>query len=95
MNLNRCERCGSFFASKNSVCPNCQSKDEHEINYLKTFLSEADSSVTVESLAESTGVSLKNVNRYLQDKKLHATFSDLGLSFDEPIIDNIDLEMLR
>ena len=43
MNLNRCERCGSFFASKNSVCPNCQSKDEHEINHLKTFLSEADS----------------------------------------------------
>ncbi len=40
MNLNRCERCGSFFASKNSVCPNCQSKDEHEINHLKTFLSE-------------------------------------------------------
>ena len=63
MNLNRCERCGSFFASKNSVCPNCQSKDEHEINHLKTFLSEADSSVTVESLAESTGVSLKNVNK--------------------------------
>ena len=71
MNLNRCERCGSFFASKNSVCPNCQSKDEHEINHLKTFLSEADSSVTVESLAESTGVSLKNVNRFLQDKNIH------------------------
>ena len=70
MNLNRCERCGSFFASKNSVCPNCQSKDEHEINHLKTFLSESDSSVTVESLAESTGVSLKNVNRFLQDKNV-------------------------
>ena len=49
MNLNKCERCGCFFATQNSVCPNCQSKDESDINQLKTFLSEADSSVTVES----------------------------------------------
>ena len=82
MNLNRCERCGSFFASKNSVCPNCQSKDEHEINHLKTFLSEADSSVTVESLAESTGVSLKNVN---------STLTNLGLNSETNKIHNISL----
>lgn len=82
MNLNRCERCGSFFASKNSVCPNCQSKDEHEINHLKTFLSEADSSVTVESLAESTGVSLKNV---------YTTLTNLGLNSEANKIHNISL----
>lgn len=82
MNLNRCERCGSFFASKNSVCPNCQSKDEHEINHLKTFLSEADSSVTVESLAESTGVSLKNV---------YTTLTNLGLNSETNKIHNISL----
>ncbi len=95
MNLNKCERCGCFFASKNAVCPNCQAKDAQDINCLKRFLSEQESTVSVEGLAYGSGVSLKNVNRYLQDKKLHATFSDLGLSFDEPIIDNIDLEMLR
>ena len=91
MNLNRCERCGSFFASKNSVCPNCQSKDEHEIIHLNVFLSESDSSVTVESLAESTGVSLKNVNRFLQDKNVYTTLTNLGLNSETNKIHNISL----
>lgn len=80
MNLNKCERCGSFFVSKNSVCPNCESKDQNEINQLKNFLSEADSAVTVEALAESTGVSLKNVNRFLQNKDVYTTLTNLGLN---------------
>ena len=91
MNLNRCERCGCFFASKNSVCPNCQSKDESEINHLKAFLSEADSAVTVESLAESTGVSLKNVNRFLQDKNVYTTLTNLGLNSETNKMHNISL----
>ena len=66
MNLNRCERCGSFFASKNSVCPNCQSK-------------------------ESTGVSLKNVNRFLQDKNVYTTLTNLGLNSETNKIHNISL----
>lgn len=80
MNLNKCERCGCFFASKNSVCPNCVSKDENDINQLKRFLNDADTSITVESLAYSTGVSLKNVNRLLKNKNLHNTLSNLGLN---------------
>ena len=68
MNLNRCERCGSFFASKNSVCPNCQSKDEHEINHLKTF-----------------------VNRFLQDKNVYTTLTNLGLNSEANKIHNISL----
>lgn len=89
MNLNKCERCGCFFASKNSVCPNCQSKDESDISHLKHFLSESDSVVTTESLSMSTGVSLKNVNRFLQDKDLYATFTKLGLNPESNI--NISL----
>lgn len=91
MNLNKCERCGCFFATQNSVCPNCQSKDESDINQLKTFLSEADSSVTVESLAISTGISLKNVNRFLQNKDVCATLTNLGLSSETSKLHNISL----
>ena len=91
MNLNKCERCGCFFATQNSVCPNCQSKDESNINQLKTFLSEADSSVTVESLAISTGISLKNVNRFLQNKDVYATLTNLGLSSETSKLHNISL----
>lgn len=93
MNLNKCERCGCFFASKSSVCPNCESKDENDINQLKNFLTEADSSVTVESLACSTGISLKNVNRFLKDKNLYATLTNLGLDSQGGTNNNIKISL--
>jgi hypothetical protein len=80
MNLNKCERCGCFFASKDCVCPNCRAKDENDINQLKNFLTDSDNSVSVETLSSETGVSLKNVNRYLQDKDLYLTLTNLGLN---------------
>lgn len=79
MNLNKCERCGCFFVSLNSVCPNCQSKDENEISQLKSFLSENENKISIEDLSSSTGISVKNVNRFLQDKKIKSAFSGLGL----------------
>ena len=93
MNLNKCERCGCFFASKNSVFPNCESKDENDINQLKNFLNDSDSSVTVESLAFSTGVSLKNVNRFLKDKDLYTTLTNLGLDSRDSINNNIKISL--
>lgn len=92
MNLNKCERCGCFFATKNTVCPNCESKDENDINQLKNFLSDADSAVTVDSLSFSTGVSLKNVNRFLQDKDLYTTLTNLGLNSEDGI-NNINISL--
>ncbi|MGN1326784.1 MAG: hypothetical protein ACI4VQ_01695 [Clostridia bacterium] len=83
MNLNKCERCGCFFVSANSVCPQCISKDENDINQLKTFLTESDNSVNIQSLACGTGISLKNVNRFLQNKELYTTFTSLGLDASE------------
>ena len=93
MNLNKCERGGGFFASKSSVCPNCESKDENDITQLKNFLSEADTSVTVESLAFSTGVSLKNVNRFLNDKDLYTTLTNLGLNSQDNINSNTKISL--
>lgn len=93
MNLNKCERCGCFFASKSSVCPNCESKDENDINQLKNFLNEADTSVTVESLAFSTGISLKNVNRLLKDKDLYTTLTNLGLNSQDNINSNTKISL--
>lgn len=87
MNFNKCERCGSFFMSKDCVCPNCRARDNNDINQLKNFLEDSDSSVTVEALSAETGVSLKNVNRFLKDKKINSTFTDLGLT-DTPTHSN-------
>ena len=79
MNLNKCERCGCFFTTKDCVCPNCLTKDQNEISTLKNFLIENDSSISIEALASSTGITEKNLNRFLQDTELKGTFSGLGL----------------
>lgn len=74
MNLNKCSRCGCFFVSDNSVCPNCQTKDQYEMSQLKNFLQENTSQINVDNLSISTGISVKNINRFLfQDQ-----FSDFS-----------------
>ena len=37
MNFNKCSRCGCFFMSETTVCPNCQPKDQYEMGQLKNF----------------------------------------------------------
>ena len=86
MNLNKCERCGCFFVSNDYVCPNCLKKDNNEISRLTNFLSEHDSSISINDLAKFTGIPIKNVNRFLKDSEIKSTFSELGL-----ISENIDL----
>ncbi len=83
MIFNKCERCGCFFSSNDSVCPNCKQKDQIDANSLKTFLDNNDIPKNVESLAYLSGVSLKNVNRILQTKE----FSSIRKKFsNEPHI---------
>ena len=89
MNLNKCERCGCFFVTQNAVCPNCQSKDENEISQLKNFLTEYDSEISIEDLSYNTGISVKNVNRFLNNEEINALFSDLGLNTGR----NIDVKL--
>lgn len=79
MNLNKCERCGCFFIVENAVCPNCQTKDNNEISQLKNFLAENDSNISIEELSLSTGISVKNVNRFLKNTDIRNTFLGLGL----------------
>ena len=65
MNLNKCARCGAFFATNNNVCPNCEAKDSGEISKLKNFLSENECPNSLESLSIDTGISERNLNRFL------------------------------
>lgn len=68
MNFNRCVRCGCFFASDDNVCPNCKSKDEVDKNSLKNFLSNNTMPTNIDSLASLSGISSKNISRYLQEE---------------------------
>jgi len=75
MELNKCCRCGAFFASSNDVCPNCENQDKLEMSKLKSFLSENGSSFSIDGLACNTGISAKNINRFLT----HEDFSNINL----------------
>lgn len=72
MNFNKCCRCGCFFMSDNNVCPNCQPKDQYEMNQLKNFLEENTSQINIDNLSSYTGISVKNLNRFLAQEQ----FSD-------------------
>lgn len=70
MEFKRCERCGCFFASNNNVCCNCQPKDTFEMSQLKSYFEETDSlggdiTATIDAVSYQTGISIKNLNRYL------------------------------
>ncbi len=69
MNFNKCSRCGCFFMSDSSVCPNCQPKDQYEMSQLKNFLEENTNQINIENLSSSTGISVKNLNRFLAQEQ--------------------------
>ena len=76
MEFNRCERCGSFFVSDNNVCCNCGPKDIAEMSRLKSYISEGNEINSIDSLAVVTGISTKNLNRYLKNEEI----SKLGIN---------------
>lgn len=84
MELNRCKRCGAFFVSSNEVCPNCEPKDNAELFKLKNFIEQNDIPSSIEALACNTGISEKNLNRFLMQDE----FSGIA-----PKIDGIDLNI--
>lgn len=85
MKFNKCVRCGSFFASEDSVCPNCYHKDEIDKSSIKKFLANNEMPQNAEELSFYSGVAIKNINRYLQTKE----FSGLKKSFESQIQPNI------
>ena len=72
MNFNKCDRCGCFFATDSSTCPSCSTKDNIEMNQLKSYLInnsiQEDITSNVSSISTDTGISVKNLNRFLENK---------------------------
>jgi len=63
MQLNKCSRCGCFFTTNDSVCPNCKPKDMSDINKLKNFLADYNSTFSFDEISYETGISAKNLHR--------------------------------
>ena len=66
MELKRCARCGKFYASEVEVCKECEKKDMADLSKLKGFFAENYiSGVSKTEISASTGISARNLNRYL------------------------------
>lgn len=66
MEFKKCLRCGSFFLSDSDVCPKCLPKDESEIAKINNYINDNNIlNCSVSSLSVNTGVSLRNINRFL------------------------------
>lgn len=65
MEFNKCSRCGNFFISNNDVCPKCEPKDTLEFETFKNYIEENGVTNNLETLSSETGISTKNLNRFL------------------------------
>lgn len=64
MELNKCSRCGAFYANGGDVCPKCAGKDSFELSTFKNYI-EQNGFSSVDTVATDTGIAQKNVNRFL------------------------------
>lgn len=70
MNFNKCNRCGCFFQTNGSVCPNCAQKDELEILRLKNYIEENENeNYNMDDVISYTGISNKNLTRFLAQEQ--------------------------
>lgn len=69
MNFKKCDRCGCFFLSEDNICGNCTPKDHFEMSKLRTYFETEECASTIDSVAVETGISVKNLNRYLENKE--------------------------
>ena len=67
MEFKRCARCGCFFESSNSVCCNCEAKDKQDIYTLNNYLLGFPSVSSIDNLSYNTGVSTKNISRFIEN----------------------------
>lgn len=68
MNFNKCGRCGCFFVSDGNVCPSCAPKDSNELSKLNSYFSENNSVISMNDLSYATGISVKNLSRFVSEK---------------------------
>lgn len=66
MEFKKCSRCGSFYLSNGLVCPKCQPKDDFEFSNFKSYIEEYGLTGSVDEIADKTGISVKNINRFIE-----------------------------
>lgn len=65
MEFNKCSRCGSFYIAQGPVCPKCSSKDGFEFSTFINYIQENGLENSLDTISGQTGISVKNLNRFL------------------------------
>ena len=79
MEFNKCSRCGNFFISNDDVCPKCKTKDMLEFETFQSYISENGINNNLDILSNETGISVKNINRYLNYTDLNIGNNNIQL----------------
>ena len=72
MELNKCSRCGAFHTNESDVCPKCAGKDSLELSTFKSYIEENGCS-SIDTIATQTGITQKNVNRFINSQGIEIT----------------------
>lgn len=79
MEFKRCERCGSFYLSESNICENCSPKDNFELSKLRNYFEGDIQANSIDSIAVDTGISVKNLNRYLGNEEFAEISNKLNI----------------
>lgn len=71
MEFKKCERCGCFFMSNDNICCNCEAKDKIDLAKLTNYISEDITFNSLEDLSLNTGVTIKNLNRFIENDSIN------------------------
>lgn len=78
MELNRCSRCGNFYVSEGNVCPKCSTKDGFEFSTFRSYVEENGFENSLNTISNDTGISVKNLNRFLGYQEFQAYQKELN-----------------
>lgn len=76
MEFKKCNRCGGFYTTQGNVCPKCSNKDTLELSTFKNYIEENGLS-SVEAMSIGTGISEKNINRFINIEGINYTAEGL------------------
>lgn len=79
MEFNKCSRCGNFYVSEGNVCPKCSTKDTFELSTFKSYIEENGFNGSLDSISGQTGISVKNLNRFLGYDGFEVYQKNLGI----------------
>lgn len=78
MEFNKCSRCGSFYIAQGNVCPKCSNQDNLEFETFKNYVAENGLTQNLDTISNLTGITVKNLNRFLDYSGIDAPMDNLG-----------------